>query len=98
MLHLALLATLSVPQVDVKQWQLGNGLEVVFLGKHTAPVASVFVFYHVGSKDEPKGKRGIAHMFEHMMFKGSKRVRPEMHARMIDAVGGQSNAFTTEDL
>ncbi|HET6151250.1 MAG TPA: pitrilysin family protein, partial [Polyangia bacterium] len=56
------------------------------------------VFYHVGSKDEHVGIRGVAHMFEHMMFKGTEHVPPEEHARLLKEVGGQVNAFTTEDL
>ena len=83
---------------DVHTWTLGNGLEVLFLAKHDAPVATVQIFYHVGSKDEHVGNRGVAHMFEHMMFKGSLHVPPEGHARMLKEVGGQVNAFTTEDV
>src|SRR5262245_10848705 len=99
-MHILLAAAVAAatPHLDVKQWELSNGLSALFVAKHTAPVASVYVFYHVGSKDEPPGKHGMAHMFEHMMFKGSKHVKPEMHARMIDAIGGVSNAFTTEDI
>jgi zinc protease len=92
-------ATASVaPQLDVKSWQLANGLDVLFLADHKAPIATVQVFYHVGSKDEHVGVRGVAHMFEHMMFKGSDHVPPEEHARLLKEVGGQVNAFTTEDL
>src|SRR5450432_418537 len=92
-------AKLSVaPKLDVKSWQLANGLEVLFLADHKAPVVTVQVFYHVGSKDEHVGIRGVAHMFEHMMFKGSEHVPPEEHARLLKEVGGQTNAFTTEDL
>src|SRR5262249_24326978 len=76
----------SVPAV--KQWQLKNGLRVLLVEDHKAPVVTVQVFYHAGSKDEPSTKRGIAHMFEHMMFRGSRHVPPEAHARFIDAVGG----------
>ena len=83
---------------DVKQWQLQNGLKVLFLADHKAPVVTVQVFYHAGSKDEPQDKRGIAHMFEHMMFKGSRHVKPEEHARFIDELGGNENAFTQDDL
>ena len=61
---------------------------------HKAPVVTVQVFYHAGGKDEPADKRGIAHMFEHMMFKGSTHVPPEEHARFIELVGGDDNAFT----
>jgi zinc protease len=86
------------PKLDVKSWALGNGLQVLFLADHKAPIVTVQVFYHVGSKDEHVGIRGVAHMFEHMMFKGSERVPPEQHARLLKEVGGQTNAFTTEDL
>ncbi len=71
---------------------------MLFLADHKAPIATVQVFYHVGSKDEHVGIRGVAHMFEHMMFKGSERVPPEDHARLLKEVGGQVNAFTTEDV
>ncbi len=88
-------AKLDIP--DVKQWQLANGLKVIFLADHKAPVVTVQVFYHAGGKDEPADKRGIAHMFEHMMFKGSTHVPPEEHARFISLVGGRYNAFTQDD-
>ncbi|MBC8131981.1 MAG: insulinase family protein [Deltaproteobacteria bacterium] len=83
---------------DVREWDLPNGLKVLFLADRKAPVATVQVFYHVGSKDEHVGNRGVAHMFEHMMFKGSVHVPPEEHARLLKEVGGQVNAFTTEDV
>jgi zinc protease len=91
-------AEVSTPKLDVKSWKLANGLEVLFLADHKAPIATVQVFYHVGSKDEHVGIRGVAHMFEHMMFKGSAHVPPEQHSRLLKEVGGQVNAFTTEDL
>jgi zinc protease len=90
--------TVAAPQLDVKSWELGNGLKVLFLANHQAPIATVQVFYHVGSKDEHIGVRGVAHMFEHMMFKGSEHVPPEDHARLLKEIGGQVNAFTTEDI
>ena len=83
---------------DVREWELGNGLKVLFLADRKAPVATVQIFYHVGSKDEHVGNRGVAHMFEHMMFKGSVHVPPEEHSRLLKEVGGQVNAFTTEDV
>ncbi|HEY7370544.1 MAG TPA: pitrilysin family protein [Polyangia bacterium] len=91
-------AALPSPKLDVKAWSLANGLQVLFLADHKAPIATVQIFYHVGSKDEHVGIRGVAHMFEHMMFKGSEHVPPEEHARLLKEVGGQVNAFTTEDL
>ena len=89
---------LAQPRPDVREWDLPNGLKVLFLADHKAPLATVQVFYHVGSKDEHVGNRGVAHMFEHMMFKGSTHVPPEDHARLLKEVGGQVNAFTTEDV
>jgi len=91
-------ASVAAPKLDVKSWTLANGLQVLFLADHKAPIATVQVFYHVGSKNEHVGIRGVAHMFEHMMFKGSTHVPPEEHARLLKEVGGQVNAFTTEDL
>ena len=91
-------AKFVVPKVEVVSWELPNGLKVLFLPNHKAPIATVQVFYHVGSKDEHVGIRGVAHMFEHMMFKGTEHVAPEEHARLLKEVGGQVNAFTTEDL
>src|SRR6188768_4168591 len=91
-------ASVPAPKPDVKSWTLPNGLRVLFLADHKAPIATVQIFYHVGSKDERVGIRGVAHMFEHMMFKGSEHVPPEEHARLLKEVGGQANAFTTEDL
>jgi zinc protease len=90
--------SVPAPKPDVKSWTLPNGLGVLFLADHKAPIATVQIFYHVGSKDEHVGIRGVAHMFEHMMFKGSEHVPPEEHARLLKEVGGQSNAFTTEDV
>jgi zinc protease len=90
--------SVAAPKLDIVSWTLPNGLEVLFLADHKAPIATVQVFYHVGSKDEHVGIRGVAHMFEHMMFKGSEHVPPEEHARLLKEVGGQANAFTTEDL
>jgi zinc protease len=91
-------ASVPAPRLDVKSWSLANGLQVLFLADHKAPIATVQVFYHVGSKDEHVGIRGVAHMFEHLMFKGSTHVPPEQHARLLKEVGGVVNAFTTEDL
>ena len=82
---------------DLETFTLENGLRGVFLRHDAAPVVAVEVWYHVGSKDEPRDRRGSAHMFEHIMFKGTARMRPEEHARFVNGVGGTVNAFTTED-
>ena len=85
------------PKLDYKLLTLDNGLRVVLLEDHSTPIVHLQLWYHVGSRDERKGRTGFAHLFEHMMFKGSKNVEPEAHPSMISSVGGQSNAYTTED-
>jgi len=76
---------------------LGNGLRVIYAPLKTAPVVHVRVLYHVGSKDERPERQGFAHMFEHMMFRGSAHVAPEEHMKRVMAVGGVSNAYTSFD-
>ncbi len=88
-------SALALPQLET--FTLDNGLQVAFMHRDGAPVAAVQVWYHVGSKDEPRDRRGSAHMFEHMMFKGTEHVPPEAHARELNRLGGYVNAATTED-
>src|SRR3954471_3676978 len=83
--------------VEFTQETLDNGLRVVYAPLRQAPVVHVRVLYHVGSKDERPDRQGFAHMFEHMMFRGSAHVKPEEHMRRINGVGGISNAFTSFD-
>ncbi len=88
-------AIAQLPKIE--RFTLSNGLEVAFLAIDTAPVVAVQVWYHAGSKDEPRDRRGSAHMFEHMMFKGTQHVRSEAHAQFLNGVGGTVNAQTDED-
>ena len=81
----------------IERFTLANGLEVAFLKVDTASVVAVQLWYHAGSKDEPRDRRGSAHMFEHMMFKGTAHVRSEAHAQFLTNVGGYVNAATDED-
>lgn len=83
---------------SITAYTLDNGLRLIVYQDTTAPVVSVNVWYKVGSRDEPTGKRGMAHLMEHMMFKGSKNVGPEEHSKLIDQAGGQDNAFTRDDV
>jgi len=82
---------------DYKMTTLSNGLQAVFLEDHSTPIVHLAIWYHVGSKNEKAGRTGFAHLFEHLMFKGSRNVRPDQHPSMITSLGGQSNAFTDED-
>lgn len=84
-------------QYEIVLHTLANGLKVLILEKPAMPVVAVQVWYNVGSVDEPNGLKGIAHLFEHMMFRGSKNFGPEDHFRLIRAVGGQCNAYTTDE-
>ncbi|MYK89295.1 MAG: insulinase family protein, partial [Acidobacteria bacterium] len=77
---------------------LGNGLTVILSEDRSTPIVNLQMWYHVGSKDEPAGRTGFAHLFEHLMFKGSQNVRSDEHLSMISSVGGTGNAYTTEDV
>jgi zinc protease len=90
-------AAVRPPRLDYTTTMLSNGMRVVFLEDHSTPIVHVEMWYHVGSKNERPGRTGFAHLFEHLMFKGSKNVEPEGHPSYISSVGGQSNAYTTED-
>jgi zinc protease len=86
------------PRVMIQPHALANGLKLVMVEDHSAPVINLQVWYHVGSKDERAGRTGFAHLFEHMMFKGSKNVPPETHSRLVEAAGGFDNAYTNDDV
>ncbi len=85
------------PKLEVQSHKLANGLQVLMYEDHSVPVASVEVWYHVGSKDERKGRSGFAHLFEHIMFKGSANLGPEEHKNYISSIGGRYNATTDFD-
>jgi zinc protease len=90
-------AAVRPPKLQYEMMTLPNGLTVVLSEDHSTPIVHLQLWYHVGSKNEKKGRTGFAHLFEHMMFKGSKNVAPEQHTSVIASVGGQSNAYTTDD-
>jgi zinc protease len=85
------------PKLQYQISTLPNGLTVVLSEDHSTPIVNLQVWYHVGSKNEKAGRTGFAHLFEHMMFKGSKNVEPEAHTSYISSIGGQSNAYTDDD-
>jgi zinc protease len=76
---------------------LPNGMKVLLLEEHKAPVAVFQVWYRVGSRNEQVGKTGLAHLLEHLMFKGTKKVGPEEYSKIIQRNGGNDNAFTSND-
>jgi zinc protease len=87
----------DVQKIEFTEETLPNGLRVIYAPMHQAPVCQVRVLYHVGSRDERPDRQGFAHMFEHMMFRGSAHVPPQAHMKLIDEVGGICNAFTSFD-
>jgi predicted Zn-dependent peptidase len=84
-------------KVDFKDVKLKNGLRVLLVEDHNAPVVSVAITYDVGSRNERKGRTGFAHLFEHMMFTGSQNVGKNEYSLLIDTNGGGNNATTNED-
>jgi zinc protease len=91
-------AAVRPPKLQYQIATLPNGLRVILSEDHSTPIVHVSVWYHVGSKNERAGRTGFAHLFEHMMFKGSKNVEPDSHTSLISSIGGRSNAYTTEDV
>jgi len=81
----------------VTSFDLENGMQVVVIEDHRAPVVTHMVWYRVGSADEQAGKSGIAHFLEHLMFKGTKTMAPGEFSEIVSANGGQENAFTSYD-
>jgi zinc protease len=85
------------PKLKTESHTLDNGLQIVLAQDTSRPVVNVQVWYRVGSKDERKGRTGFAHLFEHMMFRGSANVGPEEHMRYVREAGGSVNAYTNFD-
>src|SRR4051812_10795141 len=80
--------------LDVKRAKLDNGLRVVMLVDHTTPTVAINVVYDVGARNEERGRSGFAHLFEHMMFQGSRNVPRGEHLKLVAAHGGQLDGTT----
>ena len=107
-LAIALLATLGFAAGDAKfaadtsgpkvaDFKLANGLELVVIPDHRAPVVTHMIWYKVGAADETPGKSGLAHFLEHLMFKGTAKHPAGMFSTVVARIGGQENAFTSND-
>ena len=83
--------------LDLEAYTLGNGLEVILVEDHTAPVVAIDVWYHVGGANDPAGRSGFAHLFEHMMFQGTANMGKDDLQRLINDAGGNYNAYTSID-
>ena len=96
----ALLVLSAFPAItfaEIQEFKLSNGLKLVVQEDHRSPVVVSQVWYRAGALDEVNGKTGVAHLLEHMMFKGTKKYKPGQFSRMIAAAGGKENAFTGQD-
>ena len=94
---LTLFSMAAHAEIKVEEFTLKNGLKVVVQEDHRSPVVVSQVWYRAGSIDEVNGKTGVAHVLEHMMFKGTKLVKAGQFSRLIAAAGGKENAFTSSD-
>ncbi|WP_242097814.1 pitrilysin family protein [Sphingomonas sp. CROZ-RG-20F-R02-07] len=90
-------APASVPPIAFTERTLGNGLRVYAIRDTTTPNVAIQMWYDVGSKDDPKGRSGFAHMFEHLMFKATRNLVSEQFDRLTEDVGGNNNASTNDD-
>jgi zinc protease len=85
------------PEITMERFSLANGLTLFVLPDHRLPIVSLQIHYRVGSRHELPGITGISHLFEHLMFRGTATLGPEEFSRILQAKGGEINAFTTRD-
>ena len=99
LLGIPLAAQAPAPRLEVpyRQFQLANGLTVILHQDKSVPVVAVNVWYHVGSANEKAGRTGFAHLFEHLMFEGSKNVKEGEFDTLLESAGGNNNGSTTND-
>jgi zinc protease len=90
--------TLAIPPIQYRERTLPNGLQVLSVEDHASPDVAVQMWYHVGSKDDPKDRSGFAHLFEHLMFKRTRHMAAEEMDRLTEDVGGANNASTGDDI
>ena len=95
-IFIILLIPISI-YADVKEYNLDNGLKVLVVEDHKAPLATFQIWYRVGSRNEPSGKSGLSHLLEHMMFKGTPKYGSKGFSKIVQKNGGVDNAFTTTD-
>src|SRR6201989_2266106 len=93
----AFLAKSAEVTIPIEKYQLKNGLRVILSKDNAVPVVSVYIIYNVGSRSEEKGRTGFAHLFEHMMFEGSKNAPKGTHFGMVESNGGTLNGSTHPD-
>ena len=90
-------ALYDAARFEAKSARLDNGLVIVVIPDHRAPVVTHMVWYRIGAADEPAGKSGIAHVLEHLMFKGTRTLKPGEFSKIVSINGGNENAYTSQD-
>jgi zinc protease len=93
----ALLSEAAGPNIPIEKYTLKNGMRVIFSKDNSVPVVSVYIIYGVGARAEEKGRTGFAHLFEHMMFQGSKNAPKGTHFKLVESNGGSLNGSTHPD-
>lgn len=88
----------KIAPLNIKERTLANGLRVVSVEDHSSPTVTIQMWFDVGSKNDPAGRNGFAHLFEHLMFKSTKNMKSEMMDRLTEDVGGNNNASTSDDV
>jgi zinc protease len=91
-------SAIGVAPIRFSDRTLANGLRAILVPDRRVPSVAINIAYRVGGKDDPPGRSGFAHLFEHLMFKGTSRTAPETMDRLTEDVGGYNNAFTSEDI
>jgi zinc protease len=96
-LSLTTFGQVKIAPLNIKERTLPNGLRIVSVQDNNSPTVAIHVWYNVGSKDDPDGRSGFAHLFEHLMFKSAKNLKSEQFDRLTEDVGGFNNASTYDD-
>ncbi len=89
-------ANAPIPKLEFEKYTLANGLDVILVEDHRLPMVAVNLWYHVGPANERPGRTGFAHLFEHMMFQGSKHVGNDMHIKLLEGAGASEINGTTD--
>ena len=89
-------AAADVPDIKFETYRLPNGLRVILSEDHRLPLVAVNLWYHVGPANEEPGRTGFAHLFEHMMFQGSKHVPADQHIKLLEGAGASDLNGTTD--
>src|SRR5579872_66150 len=95
---LVLAVSAALAQTDVRTQTLSNGMKMIVQEDHAIPNVAMYFFFKIGSRNERPGTTGLSHFFEHMMFNGAKKYGPKMFDKTMDNLGGNNNAYTTNDM